>query len=459
MNAKGTRKTNGEGCIYTTIAKQKRKKFLDKECKICSQCTNKCNRTNFEKCEKCKNCKTDCLVYCDRYYCTERVQAQITINGKQTTVANEKKRKDAVSKMNESNAKAQTKNYIKKNGIKLIDICKKIDLDKLEAGYIGKNTQSKNIYQYRHIENWDAFNKPIQKVTYQDLNDFLNSIKYLSQSEIGHIINKLNAAFFQCVIDKIIDYADNPMLRIRIPTSLQKKKKVEAFEVEEQRTLMNYIRTQSLIKSSKCNYDEETLRNLFICLLLTCARVGEIGAINYKKQIDFNNGIIINRTLTQEDGKIIMGTTTKTGKRKISTGQLDERTIPLDIFDKKLLVDTLKKQISISSSNFMNKENLLFCQLDGSYIDYRSLNSIFKRICREAGVKMNLEKGCHIHMCRHTGATRMIEAGMDLLVIAQILGHSDDRQIKETYGHILPNYKNKQLKNSRNYYSKQKLLA
>ena len=33
---------------------------------------------------------------------------------------------------------------------------------------------------------------------------------------------------------------------------------------------------------------------------------------------------------------------------------------------------------------------------------------------------------------RHTATTRMIEAGMDLMVIADILGHSDDRQIKET---------------------------
>ena len=62
-------------------------------------------------------------------------------------------------------------------------------------------------------------------------------------------------------------------------------------------------------------------------------------------------------------------------------------------------------------------------------------------------------------MCRHTAATRMLEAGMDLMVIAGILGHADDTQIKETYGHILARYRNKQLKDSRNYYKKCKLLA
>ena len=53
----------------------------------------------------------------------------------------------------------------------------------------------------------------------------------------------------------------------------------------------------------------------------------------------------------------------------------------------------------------------------------------------------------------------MIEAGMDLLVIASILGHVDDRQIKETYGHILARYRNRQLKNSQAYYKKQRLSA
>ena len=462
MNNKGTRRANGEGSIYDTIQKIKRPKKLDYECDICKNCTDRTecnNRTGTKKCKKCTEC-TACLSYCDRFYCYYRYQAQISIDKKQTTVANESKKKAAVDKKLETEAKVQTKTYVRKNGITIIEVSKKIRQNKFEAGKIGKNTKSKDKYQYKHIEEWDEFNKPVQQVTYQNINDFLNSIRYLSQSEIGHIVNKLKEAFMECVLDKIIAYPDNPMLRITIPTSLQTKKKVEAFEVDEQRKLMHYIRTQPLIKSSKCNYDERTLRNLFICLLLSAARIGELGALDYTKHIDFSaGGFVINRTLTQEDGKIIMGENTKTGRQKISQGQLDERFVPFDIFDEKLLLDTVKDQMQNAKCNFNNKEHLLFCQKDGSYIDYRCINNIFKRICREAGVKLDLPKGCHVHMCRHTGATRMIEAGMDLLVIAAILGHVDDRQIKETYGHILARYRNRQLKNSRAYYKQQRLSA
>ena len=462
MNKKGTRRANGEGSIYNTIQKIKRPKKLDYECDICKNCTDRTecnNRTGTKKCQKCTEC-TSCLTYCDRFYCYQRYQAQISIDKKQTTVANESKKKAAVDKKLETEAKIQTKTYVKKNGITIIEVSKRVRNNKFEAGKIGKNTKSKDQYHYKHLEEWDDFKKPVQQITYQNINKFLNSIRYLSQSEIGHIVNKLNEAFMECVLDKIISYPDNPMLRITIPTSLQTKKKVEAFEVDEQRKLMHYIRTQPLIKNSRCNYDERTLRNLFICLLLSAARIGELGALDYTKHLDFSaGGFIINRTLTQEDGKILMGKHTKTGQRKVSKGQLDERFVPFDIFDEKLLTDTVKDQIQNSRSNFNNKEHLLFCQKDGSYIDYRCLNNIFKRICREAGVKLELPNGCHVHMCRHTGATRMIEAGMDLLVIASILGHVDDRQIKETYGHILARYRNRQLKNSRAYYKQQRLSA
>lgn len=465
MNNKGTRRANGEGSIYDTIQKIKRPKKLNHECDICRNCTDRTqcnNRTGSQKCQKCIECK-ECLKnknYCDRFYCYQRYQAQISIDNKQTTVANETKRKAAVDKKLEAEAQIQTKTYIKKNGITILEVSKKIRDNKFDAGKIGKNTKSKDKYHYKHFEEWEDFKKPVQQITYQNINKFLNSIRYLSQSEIGHIVNKLKEAFMECVLDKIIAYPDNPMLRITIPTSLQTKKKVEAFEVDEQRKLMHYIRTQPLIKSSRCNYDERTLRNLFICLLLSAARIGELGALDYTKHLDFSaGGFIINRTLTQEDGKILMGEHTKTGQRKVSKGQLDERFVPFDIFDEKLLTDTVKDQIQNSRSNFNNKEHLLFCQKDGSYIDYRCLNNIFKRICREAGVKLELPNGCHVHMCRHTGATRMIEAGMDLLVIASILGHVDDRQIKETYGHILARYRNRQLKNSRAYFKQQRLSA
>lgn len=459
MNKKGTRNTNGEGSISNVIAKHKRKQFLERECKICSECQDRTacnNRHGYIKCSKCESCKVECLKYCDRFYCYERNQVQITIDGKQTTVANEKKRKDAISKKLEAEAKAQTKNYIKKNNILIIDVCRSIQEEKIKANKICSNTADKDKYQFRYIENWPAFQKPVQKVTYQNINDFLSSITHLSQSEIEHIYYKLKACFEKCVMDKIISYPDNPIFKVTLPISEQIKRKIQAFDVDEQRKLMHYIRTKPIIKSAKCEYEEETLRNLFLLLFLTSARIGELGALDYDNRIDFEKKrILINRTLTQEDEKTVMGTHTKTGRKKIQKGEIDERFVPMELFDEQETISILKKQIQIARTNFKNKEHLLFCTKKGNYISHTSIDAIFKRICREAGVKPNLTTGCHVHMTRHTGATRMIEAGMDIFVIAEILGHTDIDQLKKTYAHVFSKYRNKQLKTSQAYYAEE----
>ena len=465
MNNTGTRKANGEGSIFETIQKIDRKnKRLNFVCDICKNCKDwsVCNyREGTNKCEKCVEC-TDCLKkgFCDRFYCYFRYQAQISIDKKQTTVANAKKKKAAVDRKRDTEAKVQTKNYVKKNGITIIEVCKKISDEKFKAGKIVQNTKDKDYYHYVYIENWEDFKKPVQKVTYNDVQNFLNSIRHLSQGEINKIAAKLKAGFMQCVMDKIIAYPDNPMLRVIIPVSLKKKEPVQAFEVEEERKLIKYLMTQPLTKNSRCNYDERTLRNLFICALLSAARIGELGALIIDDDIDLEaNGFIINKTLSCENGKKKKKKTTKTGRKKIEKGLLDERFVPFNIFEEELMKTVILDQIENSKSNPLNKEHLLFCQLDGSYIDHRCINNIFKRICREAGIKLELTTGCHTHMCRHTATTRMIEAGMDLLVIANILGHIDDRQIKETYGHILARYRNRQLKNCRIYAKKVKLCA
>ena len=128
----GKRRANGEGYLGTIIEKHKRKKFLKKMCQTCSQCTNKCNREEFEMCDKCQNCKQDCLKYCDRYYCYKRVRSQITIDGKQTTVASSKNKSEAINRKIQAEAKALTGTYIRKNNVRILDLIKKVDEEKFK---------------------------------------------------------------------------------------------------------------------------------------------------------------------------------------------------------------------------------------------------------------------------------------------------------------------------------------
>lgn len=83
-----------------------------------------------------------------------------------------------------------------------------------------------------------------------------------------------------------------------------------------------------------------------------------------------------------------------------------------------------------------------------SNYDYNDIKRAFTRACDDA----EIEK-LRIHDLRHTAATRMVSAGIDLVVVANILGHSDIRITASRYAHPLPENKIKAIQSLDNFVS------
>lgn len=466
MNKKGTRSTNGEGSIYNTIQKidrkEKRLNFICNICKNCSDWSICNNRIGTKKCEKCKKC-TDCLKsgFCDRFYCYEINQAQITINGKQTTVANEKKRKDAVSKKMETESKVLTKSYIKKNNILLPDKIKQIYNEKLKRGLIKANTYNRVMSDLKHIELSDLSDIPMSKITTDMITDFLDEKRNLAQSSIEKIFLLIKIAYNECIDNNEISQSCNPTKNITI-ISEKETKEVEAFDIDEEIILIEYLKKhkKTLVDKFKSLEISISVKNIILLALYTGMRIGELGSLNYKINIDFKHkDFIVKNTLTRDlENKVIIGTSSKTGERKKRKGKRDIRFIPFSIYDEKEIIQLLEEQIEISSGITKNKNKLLFCRKDGSCIDPKHISGIFKKICRKARLKLYLEDGCSIHMTRHTFATRCIESGIDIFVLAELLGHENTKQIEKTYGHILNKYRNENISKLKNHYIKNNIF-
>lgn len=66
---------------------------------------------------------------------------------------------------------------------------------------------------------------------------------------------------------------------------------------------------------------------------------------------------------------------------------------------------------------------------------FRNFSSVFKRACQRAGIAP-----CSPHTLRHTFASRLVMAGVDLRTVQELLGHKD---IKMTlrYTHLSPSHK------------------
>jgi integrase len=63
-----------------------------------------------------------------------------------------------------------------------------------------------------------------------------------------------------------------------------------------------------------------------------------------------------------------------------------------------------------------------------------------KRPIAAASAAARLDPPATFHCLRHTWASHRVMAGAPLLVVAQVLGHSDTRMVERHYGHLAPSY-------------------
>jgi site-specific recombinase XerD len=69
--------------------------------------------------------------------------------------------------------------------------------------------------------------------------------------------------------------------------------------------------------------------------------------------------------------------------------------------------------------NLWQEHDLLFCQPNGQPIDPRDDWEEFKELLRDAGVRDS-----RVHDGRHTAGTLLMEQGVDIRTVMEILGHS-----------------------------------
>ncbi|MCQ2087415.1 MAG: tyrosine recombinase [Bacilli bacterium] len=97
--------------------------------------------------------------------------------------------------------------------------------------------------------------------------------------------------------------------------------------------------------------------------------------------------------------------------------------------------DTIYKYISESRNVFLNRahepNDYLFLNKNGNKLTTRGLELILTDIEKKTGLNL----GLHPHIFRHSFATHLLEAGMDLRFIQELLGH-DSINATQVYTHV-----------------------
>lgn len=341
-----------------------------------------------------------------------------------------KTQKEVVNKLNEVKYQMNNDIYVEKNGIKLVKIMEDIREEKLASNTISGGQYARLKWTINKIKNSKLGEMKIQDVTKNDIQEFLNSIKDLSDSYIKKLYEQFVQAYRRAEIKKYITY--NPMYEVIKPKSDKQTKIVEALDINVQKSFTEYL--------NKVSIENEPYKNIFLIQMYMGLRIGEVLALS-TENIDLENKFLyVKRTLTNDkEFAIILGNKTKT--------YAGDRTLPIPDF----LVPIFEEQLKYANGNL---HNLIFTTND-NYIRTSAINKELKRIFEEE-LKTS-SKNISTHCLRHTYGTRCIEAGMTAVVLQRLMGHKDVTVTLNTYTSVFNKFKEDELEKVNNYLTNNQL--
>ena len=231
-------------------------------------------------------------------------------------------------------------------------------------------------------------NSKIELVTPTKIRVFIKYLKDKNYSKRG-IARKIATfrSFFKYLIKNEF-ITKNPMEKISSPKIKTEENLPKYLELDDIEKILKLLRNRSLFNSRR----SERYYLLVRILYATMARVSEISNIKIK-DINFQQGIIRLR------GK---------GNK--------ERFIPIDKESLDCIQDSLDNRIYYSENDY------LFVNTRNSRLSPRIIQEDIK-IIRERG-GLSTSKRVTPHIFRHTGATHLRRAGMDISELQDILGHA-----------------------------------
>lgn len=290
------------------------------------------------------------------------------------------------------------------------------------------NTFQNYCYMYNMFLRDDLGKLKVQKLRKSDVKRFYNGLienKNLKISTVDNIHTVLHQVLTVAVEDGYtrMNVSDNVLKELKQSHNADNEKR-RALTVEEERLFLDFL------KSEKTEYHH--WYPIFAVMLGTGMRVGEVTGLTWT-DIDFENNMIeVNRTLVYYK-HAVNGCYFNIHTPKTAAGR---RNIPMLDFVKEALLEEkryqeyngLKSEVAIDGCS-----DFVFINRFGNVQNQSTLNRALRRIivaCNDQQFKAHenpkvLLPRFSCHNLRHSFTTRLIEKGVNVAVVKDVLGHSD----------------------------------
>jgi integrase len=172
----------------------------------------------------------------------------------------------------------------------------------------------------------------------------------------------------------------------------------------------------------------DRLHALYVLALTTGMRQGEILGLNWK-DVDFDHGVVrIRRTLRAIRGKFqFADPKTASARRQITLSQ-----IALDVL-KQHRVRQNKERLALGSAWDTSLDLVFPNQLGRPISSTNLVKRSFHPFLKKAGLP-----DIRFHDLRHTCATLLLRANVNVKIVSEMLGHSDIGVTLRIYSHVIP---------------------
>ncbi len=291
-------------------------------------------------------------------------------------------------------------NFLKEKETELKEVSKQITLSQFKDEYVEylKTTKSKNYVRSVELSfktliqySGDPF---LNRIDLRTLDKFVTSLFAKTPRACAVYYRTLKAAFSKAVLWDYI--SENLFKKIKSP-KVSKIFPVFITEVELKLIL------------EKTN--EDFLGDLFTVAFFTGMRLGELVNMRWS-WIDLNESAAGGQITVQSSDAFI----TKSKKGRV---------IPINTNLKSLFLNRRPRIINIKNADFV------FFRIQGVHLNENYVSKKFKEYVRAA----KLDEEIHFHTLRHSFASLLVQRGVSLYVVKELLGH-EDLATTQIYSHL-----------------------